>query len=337
MAATCFLIGARPVSSNPLTLTSFGGPALGNRIKLHIENALSTRGRLTATACGRWVRPADAVDSLDAATCKACRARARAGSALAPGTHTARPVGLVASADVVRDLHLALTAEPPALAPCASAPPTLTPALWSTSCKGAQHGRCRSCLLCDWQSDADRWSFAAPWGQQHGDHAPDGAPRWQSLDAALRALASWEQHGREAIGLRSATGPILDRLQRGESGSSQHDPTRREPQAVAAGFDLVDVERYLLRAADRVAGGVSAVQLVACLLARVAGALDQVDTYSDLAARHGASEQALREGVRSLRVELSADLVEAGLLAAPRTRSGAVTPPSTMHAPECAP
>lgn len=304
-----------------------------SRIARHLEN-LRARGVLKATACGRWVRPDDAVDSLDATTCKACRARARSGAALKPGTITARPAGLVAGNEVAHELHLALAAVVPTLAPCASAPPALTPAIWSSSCRSAQHGRCRACALCAWHAEAERWAHASPWGDQPEPHAPDGAPRWRTLDAALRALAAWHLHGRAAIGLRSATGPILDRLQRGQCVSGQSDPTRRLPRAVVAAFDLVDVETRLDRAARRVGGELAPDKLIACLVARVA--LDEVAPYYDLAARHGVDERAVRAGVRRLRAELAADLVEAGLLAA-GGRSRATAGASAMQRQEIAP
>jgi len=119
-------------------------------------------------------------------TCEMCKRKLRGPK------EAKRRGGLVSQ----RDLFVEVFAE---LAPRADAPPVLTAPLWSGTCKGAGVGdqrRCGSCVLCEWEREAEKWAFCAAWNVKAREEHPTSAPAWPSLTAALTALAEWEHHDR---------------------------------------------------------------------------------------------------------------------------------------------
>lgn len=238
-------------------------------------------------------------------TCKVCMERMRRKvPPLTPGWRVAHGVAWSGFADELGAALLTPDAEP-----TAPPPPQMTPALWAASCKGAEHGRCRSdlCPLCDWDQEATRWNAVAPWTQKAQARRPEGSPRWGSVAAALVELAEYERHGRAG---KSAMGGILARIELGpiDGIGRGDDPVMRR------GGELVAVRQALELAYPAGGHRVPAGRLMALLMARTPGVMVDMPTYDDLAVELGETVGELRALVRTGRQRVAEALMERGLV-----------------------
>jgi hypothetical protein len=163
-----------------------------NRVHLDANQLI---GELGSALCG-WIS-VPTTDDVAAVTCKSCLARLKSGARTAT---PARSAGTFSMVSFAAELHAALELGQSPQTPTAPPPPRLSPALWDASCRGAENGRCRSdaCALCAWDTEADRWAHVKPWNEG-GQPVVDGedAPRWRSLNAALRSLVASRAGGPE--------------------------------------------------------------------------------------------------------------------------------------------
>lgn len=203
------------------------------------------------------------------------------------------------------------------LTPNAGPPPRLTAPAWASVCRG--HRRCGTCVVCDWEREAERWSFVAPWRRVLSVGRPDGGARWRGLRAALVALADWERHGRAGP---SAIGFVLARLQRGEQSdggaSRPGDPLLEQAGEVAPVYGAL--------AAAYPDGGHKTLSAAVCkgvLMARTPGVIEgRVPSYADLAAVTGATDGELKALVRAGRRIATVYLAARGVIDDPPIRQG---------------
>lgn len=199
-------------------------------------------------------------------------------------------------------------------APTAAATPAITPALWISSCKGAEHRRCGDCELCVWEREAQLWAAVSPWNKRHTVERPEGAPRWPSLTAALVALVEFDRCDRAAP---SALGGILDRIKRGESGGASHDARPDDPLLRRAG-ELVRVRQALELAYPDGAHQIDAAKCRAILLLRTPGAVTEMPTYEALAELFATTAGDVQALVRNGRRVMAEELAARGLIPTPR-------------------
>jgi hypothetical protein len=292
--------------------------------RLHMDAAASSDGPLHRSLCG-FVAVKTTSDPT-AATCRLCLARLRSGDVAAQPTRLPSPLlHAITTGELAAELHVAVGAVAASLAPSAGAPPRLTAEQWASSCKGGEHRRCGECELCLWERDAQIWAHVAPYYDEQSDQCGEGARRWSTLDKALRSVAEWRAHGRDAAALRSATGVMLERLKRGESATmGTHGVAPREPKAIAASADLLDVERAVQIGAREL--GPDALPAVAAMYARATSDAATRPSFASLAIETGLTEPALRAAVSRLRARVTDDLCARGLLTVPRARMRTAAP-----------
>jgi hypothetical protein len=291
------------------------------RARIHLD-ATQPGNVLRKAACG-WAG-VDVENDISKVTCKSCLAFVA--SKRSAGSTPRRAGGQpVSSSDVQAELAAAFRAT---LAPCAPAPPAITPALWASSCKGGEHRRCGECDLCTWERDAQLWSAVSPWNRRHELARPEGAPRWSSLAAALVAFAEFERHDRCGP---SAMGGILDRVQRGAMDAGG--VARPDDPLLRRAGELVRVRQALERAYPEGAHALPAAKCRALLLLRTPGVVagekpgtaGTMPTYYALSVIMGVNEGELQRLVRAGRKTVGDDLVRRGLIPAPKVvRRGAV-------------
>jgi hypothetical protein len=286
---------------------------MSRRARVHLDATReSSPLHLRAALCG-FIGVSTTSDA-SLATCKSCLARLRGDRAPLPGRG---PGQLLDTTALAKELHIELgLGQEPTLAPNAGPPPRLTPQLWASSCRGGQ-ARCRDCELCTWQSEVERWSFAAPWSQQHGLSRGEDAPRWGSLSAALVAMLEYERSGRDQA---SALGGILERADRGETGKVQRD-SRHIPKQLHQGLDVVHVRVALERVFSTGNYRLSPEDCARALLERTPGLLPEMRTYEALSERYGLDCGELQSIVRRGRQAMEEDLCARGLIPVPRTRA----------------
>src|SRR5687768_10204877 len=91
----------------------------------------------------------DLESDISLVTCRECLKRHAKGQDAPKGTR-ADSKGLADAGELARAVAEA-GAQPSDLRPCAPAPPIVSAPLWAASCKGAEHRRCGSCELCEWE------------------------------------------------------------------------------------------------------------------------------------------------------------------------------------------
>jgi hypothetical protein len=267
------------------------------RGKTHLDD--SRPGQTLRQALCGWLAE-DTTDDLTRVTCKVCRRM------FATGQRRDSPRAARAHAPGAGEVAEALAAAlEPNLRRRADPPPKLDPPSWAASCKGAEHRRCGSCALCEWERWAERLAgaeVAAPPLRR-----PDGSPRWPSSAAALVALAEYERHGRFGA---SATAGILARIELGPIDGI----TRDEDRLMRRGAELVAVRVALEHAYPEGAHRVPAAKLRALLMVRTPGVLSPMPTYGALAEELGESVGELRALVRAGRERVQAYLEARGLV-----------------------
>lgn len=275
------------------------------RERVHLD-ASQPGQPLRRALCG-WL-DVDTETDLSKVSCKICLTRSRsAARALAPRE---RPVS---GDELGREVAAALRAT---ATPTAPAPPRMTPALWAASCRGAEHRRCGDCDVCVWERDAERWAAVAPWNDaRERPKRPESAPRWPSLASALVALAEFERHDRAAP---SAMGGILDRVRRGEMGTT--DSGRSDDPLLRRAGELVRVRQSLEAAYPVGAHEIPAEKCRALLLLRTPGVVPEMPGYDALAVLFAVTVGALQALVRTGRRHVSEDLAARGLIPPPRLR-----------------
>lgn len=286
------------------------------RARVHMASDVLRMGR-----CG-WVA-VDCETDVSLVTCKVCLG-------VVAGTRTASSVRGLSQAPSRSELAAELALQVRGTAtPTAAATPMITPAVWSSSCKGGEHRRCGACEICYWEREAERYAFAAPWNRRHQLARPEGAPRWPSLAAALGALVEFEAHERATP---SALGGILDRIKRGAVGTSN--PAREDGPLMRRAAELVRVRQALeLAYPDDGHATISATKLRAVLLLRTPGVAASMapperskgnrdaatmPTYEQLAELFSVAAGELQALVRVGRRVVAEELAARGLIPAPR-------------------
>lgn len=196
------------------------------------------------------------------------------------------------------------------LTPTASPPPRLTPATWASSCRGGQH-RCRRCLLCTWEAEAERWAGVSAWTEQTTkERLEEGRARWRSVNGALLALAAWERDGRA---MTSPLGIMLRRVRDADTSVTNRDLS--EVRQATSGAELVPVRKALEKAfPERGHDQLTQTQCIGLLLARTHGVLAAVPAYADLADELGVEAHELQRLVRYGRAVVGLELVERGIV-----------------------
>lgn len=283
------------------------------RTRVHFD---ATRvGGLLRSLCG-WTLNITTETHADLVTCKTCQQMIREGReasaerVVAPGDMT--------GAALIADVASVLPKQD--LKPKAGPPPRLTAPVWGSSCKGAEHRRCGSCELCEWERSAALWGSqeVSAWNRQHRLQRSADATRWSSLAAALCALAEFERHGR--VG-QSASGGILARIELGpiDGIARADDPMMRR------GGELVRVRMALDAAYPDGAHRLPSAVRKALLLARTPGVIPPtpdnpapVPTYEQLAEELASTVGELRALVRAGRQSVTSELSGRGLIPEPR-------------------
>jgi hypothetical protein len=275
--------------------------------RIHLD--ASQPGMDRTAICG-WFAVDTEVD-LSKVTCKQCLARSR-GETAAKTQRVAGPTPIGAA-----EMRTALAQALGNLEPKAGPPPVLTAPLWASTCKSAEHRRCGSCALCEWEREAERWAAVSPWTEKPAAKKPVGAATWPSLAAAFSALVDFEFHDRHGP---SALGFILDRAKRGDI--SDGGRSRPDDPLMARAGDLVLLRKALELAFPVGAHALSQATRMRLLIERTKGALPEMPTYEALAAREGVDEGDLRALVKHGRRTVVVDLASRGLIPMPRAEDG---------------
>lgn len=258
-----------------------------------------------------------------AVTCTVCRRQmGEAGSKAKRGPMRER--------DLQQLLVEAFRAAP--LAPSAGPPPRLNAPLWEASCRGGEHRRCGTCVICVWEREAEKYHFASAWRRTHAARRPAGAPAWPSMSAALLDWVDWQGRGRNAP---SAMGFMLDRLRAGthsDGGASRpEDPMlRRAAEMVRVGQVLDNAypeAGVLVHNAEGATALLPRAQCIQVLLDRTEGARPTLPTYEGLSADFGLAGFAVTVGdlkavVRTGRRCVTVELAARGLIPMPKSSLG---------------
>jgi hypothetical protein len=293
-----------------VSLVSSGGLCMARRlVKVHLDNT-TVAGPLRTTLCGYLSADLAMTSNVVEVTCASCIARLR-GESTKP-----RKLRKIASVDLAREIHAELKTVMPAqaLSPNAGPPPVLDPGLWSTLCR--DH-RCRSCVLCEWEVEVERWHAVRPWSENQSGDAQNHEYRFGSLNAALRAYVT---HVSVGVSRASAIGATLDRLKRGEERGDRS--VCYDSKEVRQTDKIVDVELAIRRAFASYRSPIVPAECVQVLLARTPGVAEEMTSYEDLAVRFATTEGHLRAAVKHGRQAVQDDLQERELIPPPkRSRS----------------
>ena len=277
--------------------------------KVHMD-ATRTAAPVRSSLCG--MTAVETTHDASRATCKMCLARLRGEK---PASRGATRPSFMDPVSLAGELHIELgLGAPTDLSPRAPAPPVFTPGLWASSCRSTD-APCRSCTLCEWYEQVQRWSFVVPSGGGHDAPKRTRGVRWGSVAAALRALVNYERVGR---GLRATTGPTLER-QRLQLGPAQ-------PVTSGAGQernvdDIVHVAKALERAYASSHCRIPEIECARVLLERTAGALPELTPWEVLGERYALPVDELKSIVRRGQRAVESDLLERGLVAPMRARA----------------